>query len=188
MQKVTCGTASEEWTTKVTGEEDASYVAETTYSKAPERTSGTQPLKLGEYKQWYGKATLDQAKYTLVTDLTALGLAITATLTLTYTGDHGMPAFAVGKTWAFSEKQTLDPPLQGPKTTEKTVEVAGKESVTVPAGTFECYKVVTKNKSTGAVMKTQYWSVGNEFIVPVKSVDEAAYTAPEIRELKSYTP
>jgi len=66
------------------------------------------------------------------------------------------------------------------------VQVVGMESVTVPAGTFNCYKVEYTNK--GSVIFTEWWSADGEFIAPVKIVDTGSSNDTETKELKSYTP
>ena len=50
----------------------------------------------------------------------------------------------------------LNPPLAAPPTTIYNIAVVGQESVTVPAGTFERYKIEYSVSDT--VMKAEWWS------------------------------
>ena len=68
-----------------------------------------------------------------------------------------------------------------------SVEVVGTEEVTVPAGTYNCYKVVYTEATSGTTI-TEYWAADQDLCAPVKVVDEDSYKYPETRELASYTP
>ncbi len=63
-------------------------------------------------------------------------------------------------------------------------EVVGVEEVSVPTGTFNCYKIV---HTTEDRIVTEWWSADDDFLNPVRIVEEATYEFPEIQELASYT-
>jgi len=64
------------------------------------------------------------------------------------------------------------------------VAVVGQEDVTVPAGTFNCYKI--EFSRGGSLVKTEWWSpdVTGSF---VKAVDIGTYASTETEELVSYS-
>jgi hypothetical protein len=77
----------------------------------------------------------------------------------------------------------LNPPLAAPSTTIYDIAVVGQESVTVPAGTFKCYKIEYRVSDT--VVKTEWWSPG--VLAFVKQVSRGTYALPETQELASYS-
>ena len=50
----------------------------------------------------------------------------------------------------------LNPPLAASPTTIYDIALVGQESVTVDAGTFNCYKV--EYRVSGILNKTEWWS------------------------------
>jgi len=56
------------------------------------------------------------------------------------------------------------------------------EKVTVPAGTFDCYKLLYSNDS--GPTSTEWWPANNEYPVAAKVVSENNIVTPE---LVSYT-
>ena len=75
----------------------------------------------------------------------------------------------------------LNPPLPAPPTTIYDVAVVGMESVTVAAGTFNCYKI--EYSVSGTVVKTEWWSP--DVLGFVKQVSTGTYALPETQELVS---
>ena len=78
----------------------------------------------------------------------------------------------------------LNPPLAAPPTTIYDIAVVEQESITVPAGTFECYKI--EYRVAGNVVKTEWWSPPG-VLAFVKQVSTDTYALPETQELASYT-
>jgi hypothetical protein len=105
---------------------------------------------------------------------------VTTLFKYTYDSPHGAP-LEKGKTWNYS--QEVIPSMGNPATKAWSTEILGIEDVTVPAGTFSCYKVVHK---TGDKGRTEWWSTADNFITPVKVADEVSYEFVETSELKSY--
>ena len=83
----------------------------------------------------------------------------------------------MGNEWSYTI--TTETAL-GTDTFDRTVLVEGEEDVTVPAGTFSCFKIVTSEG--GEVVKTEWFSedVKNN----VKVVDASTYEAEETWELE----
>lgn len=66
-----------------------------------------------------------------------------------------------------------------------TVVVEGVEDVTVPAGTFECYKIVSTDVEKGYVRITDWFS--EDVKASVKRIEEIYFHGVEIWELESYS-
>jgi len=81
-------------------------------------------------------------------------------------------------TFAFFEEMTWD------------AKVTGIESVTVPMGTYDCYKVEAKGTGGENPDATNYfwWDVNGEFVCPVKYQYNYIFLGSETKELSSYTP
>jgi hypothetical protein len=77
----------------------------------------------------------------------------------------------------------LNPPVAAPSTTIYDIAVVVMESITVPAGTFECYKI--EYRVAGNVVKTEWWSP--DVLAFVKQVTTGTYALPETQELASYS-
>jgi len=69
------------------------------------------------------------------------------------------------------------------KTDNHTITVEAEESVTVPAGTFDCYKIVTKK---GSDIVLQEW-FSEEVKAPVKRMENLFWSGDETWELESYS-
>ena len=95
------------------------------------------------------KFTLDYVQQTASLVLYGLGPTPTpvyATVTWDYSGCHGWPYY-VGKSWSYNVVQSVSltpggTPVLPPKFITAYAMVVGIEDVTVPAGTFSCYKTV----------------------------------------------
>lgn len=72
-----------------------------------------------------------------------------------------------------------------PPTYDWTAEVIGEEEVTMPMGTYNCYKVAMTRDD--GYIKTEWWAVDGEFRTPIKYTDNCFYVGEEVWELESYT-
>ena len=187
---VAYGDENTAWTSVLTGEENVdgidTYVIETTYDSTPARKSyaeqvgGYVDLLLNSEKVWQSKSDLDPVQMESMTKAMA-AFDVTATSTYAYDGAHGSP-LAEGSSWSY--EQSVAPSMGSPYTTAWGVEVVGTETVTVPAGTYECYKLM---RSIEGSTITEWWAADGSIITPVKIFDEVTYEFPETRELASYT-
>ena len=115
---------------------------------------------------WVDAVTLQQVKRESST--TQIGMTVVTTNTYTYEGDRGAP-FSKGKEWAYT--LTATPQIGSPEISIWTTEVMGTEEITVPAGTFNCYKVVHTNDL--GLTNIEWWSVDADFPTPIKRIDKA---------------
>ena len=87
---------------------------------------------------------------------------------------------SVGKTWAVTMNGTTTGLNQtATKTFRYTYKVEKVESITVPAGTFQCFKVVQYNSSTNAVSDT-LWVTDVTGGFTVKEIDNTSGTTQEL--------
>ncbi len=187
---VTYGDEKTVWISVLSGEENVggidTYVIETTYDSTPARKSYAEQvgkyvdLELNSEIVWQSKNDLDPVKMESMTKAMA-AFDVTATSTYAYDGAHGSP-LAEGNSWSYD--QSVTPSMGSPYTTTWSVEVMGTEEVTVPAGTYECHKLV---RSIEGGSMTEWWATDGSTIAPVKIVDEVTYEFPETRELATYT-
>ncbi|MFO8101235.1 MAG: hypothetical protein R6U37_03570 [Dehalococcoidia bacterium] len=179
-----------EWTMNVTSEETVEgedcWVIEATFDEEPFRyaqPSGA-PTKVTGVSYAISKDTLDVIQAKAKVDV--MGNVLTSTQTNNYgTVDHGQP-FSYGDAYSIEQGTVLEPPMYDPYTTPIDIEVTAVEDVTVPAGTFRCYKV--ELTSQGNPLDTEWYSAEYDMILPVKVERYAQYQALETRELVSYTP
>ena len=115
--------------------------------------------------------------------------------TLTYdnfsvvSGNIGAP-LSVGNTWTSEEHCATDAGI-GSFDNSWSSLVEAEENITVRQGTayeatYDCYKVVINvtGDNTGTI--TQWWSVNDDFLCPVKVVDEANFAQTQTMELQVY--
>jgi predicted esterase len=166
-----------------------SYVIEVTYDAPPARTSGGVSLVMTGMTEYIATTTLDEVADIARTK--ALGtLNIASESTYTYSGEHGRPFFT-GVTYDYDVSVHLEPPLSPDTSRTNQLDVTGTEEVTVPAGTFNCYKVThTRVPPEGAgsaskLLREEYWAVDVDLLAPVKVVELGNWDAPETRELLS---
>jgi PKD repeat protein len=182
------------WTMNVTAVEAKSgvdcYTTVTAYSAGPVRSTGGTQVTVTGSTVCRSQTTLDPVH----TDASILlfGMTVATAMEATYaTADHGWPLY-VGKQWQYSEATTLTPPLASPYTRTIVAEVVAQEDVTVPAGTFSCYKITytltaTTQSPPGTLprlLKTEWWSPDVRGLVKVENY---TYDALETQELVSYT-
>ena len=145
------------------------------------RDAATLPLTLtlGDMEVWHSKDYMDYVK--MSSEIIELP-GLPSTVTWAYPGDYGWP-YEVGKTWSYTTHVvagTLD------EIYDKVSEVVAVETVTVPAGTFECYHVVVYEPANPDIYTNEYWfnaDVKNS----VKVVDRDLWKGEETRELSSYS-
>jgi len=177
------------WSMTVIGEETidgtATYITETSFNKKPKRAIYVARMdkdmtsKFKSTSTWLSKNTLQPVKNEFV--FTMMGIPISTKTTFAYDGPSGAP-LSVGKTWSYEQLST--PSMGDPTTKTWNAEVVGMEKVTIPAGTYNCYKVV---HTAGDSTRTEWWSADGGLLTPVKMVDEASWSGPENHELASYT-
>jgi len=188
------------WTNTVTGEETVEgvdcYVVTTTFDANPFRyanPTGT-PIKLLEKTDYISKATLDLKQSASQSEAMGM-LNLTSTQTYTYsTSDHGQP-YSFGDSYSVDNFTHLVPDTLAPDFTDTIdIEVVAIEDVTVPAGTFRCYKLeYTKVATDGEAVEPmllhdEWWSAEYNLLGPVKVVEYGLWQSPETRELVSYEP
>ena len=124
-----------------------------------------------------------------------LGLWVNGFATLTYdnfsivNGNIGTP-LSVGNAWTNEEHCVTDVGIGSfDNSWSSLVEV--EEQITVRQGTayeatYDCHKVVitVTGANTGTI--TQWWSVDDDFLCPVKVVDEANFVETQTMELQMY--
>jgi hypothetical protein len=106
-----------------------------------------------------------------------------STVTWTLTGDYGWE-FSEGKTWSGSVRVVagvLD------EITDLEFKVLGMESITVPAGTFDCWHLVASESGSPGTYVNEYWINTTEVKSVVKEIERALWAGEETRELTSYS-
>lgn len=165
---------------KVTAEEtidnEDSYVIETSYDPP------FLGINSGETK-WMKKGTGDTMKTQMSGIYTGFPYTRTQTYSYQYSGADKWP-IEVGKEYSVTKTQTytITPPYQtGTETKTSTVKVEKREDVTVPAGTFTCFKEVYYDEN-GNVWYTLWHS--NNVKRYVKTINNVT---GETTELVSYS-
>ena len=187
---VTYGSEDTVWTVTVKGGETVDgmecYVSNTSFDAQPQRDVYVAQMGMDfdliftSESSWRSRSTLQPLKSEVVLSLVGMALSISTTTEYSYDGQCGAP-FSAGKTWVYRELST--PSMGTPMLRTWTAEVVGTEEISVPAGTFNCYRVV---HTSGDDTRIEWWSVDRDLLTPVKLVNESAWNAPEIRELVSY--
>ncbi|NQT72330.1 MAG: carboxylesterase family protein [Chloroflexi bacterium] len=179
------------WTVSITGGEAIDgvdcYITEASFDAPPERLLYTEmvgsdlALTITGESSWINREALQAIKNEVSTHLSSMSLSIDTTTTFAYDGAYGMP-LSVGQTWSYQQESV---PSMGPKMISTwNAEVVGMEEITVPAGTFNCYKVV---HTSGDISRTEWWSVEGDLLTAVKLVNDGIWTGIETRELASYS-
>ncbi len=180
------------WTSQVIGEETVNgveaYVIQASYDDTPQRRSYSvqidsyADLDLLSQTLWLDKSALQPAKKEQ--NNKAMGaFDVTTTTTYTYDDPYGAP-FSEGGSWDYEAE--LVPSIGNPVTSTWQTEVVGMEEITVPAGSYNCYKIVYTKEADGTT-RMEWWSAEGDFLAPVKVVDETSYEFTESREMVSYT-
>ena len=94
------------------------------------------------------------ASYGAVATATVFGQSVTNTTTFTPPYVDRTANLAVGETGTFTQTGNVvtSGPGSGPFTTSNTVKFAGKESITVPAGTFNACRYEISTQGAGGVV------------------------------------
>jgi len=163
------------------GDEDC-YKANGVFTPAATRDAADMPLTLHLETAgiWTSKANLVYMKQSsAIAELPGLP----STVTWTLSGDYGWE-FSEGKTWSGSVRVVagvLD------EITDLEFEVLGVESITVPAGTFDCWHIVVSESGSPGTYVNEYWINTTEVKSVVKEVEAALWAGVETRELTSYS-
>jgi len=167
---------------------DSTYY-EVDFSETPECTYHFAPMNmdiigtLTEYTTWksIGDNELVSEMMQCSAD-TLLGyMQASIGRTYEYTGSHGIP-FQVGENWSYVTTMSL-PEYSYEEQQTWNAQVTAIEEITVPAGTFDCYKVV---HTSADGTKTEWWSTNGQFNCPVKSIDDATFVGVQTFELTTY--
>jgi predicted secreted protein len=180
------------WTVEVVGEETVAgedcYVTIATFSAPPVRYVGGLMASVSLAKPWISKNTMDPVK--VEAGITLFGIPIMMYIEYTYTGDHGWP-FPVCTPWPTQAYTYIVPPLAAASTSDYSIHVTAEEDVTVPAGTYTCYRIehtlVAQDGTpvTPVLSKVEWWSADVSGMV--RSINYAGYDGEETQELTSYT-
>jgi len=170
----------------VVGEEaidgEACYKSSGVFEPAATREAADMPLTLNIETAdiWTSKAKLVYLKMSsAIAELPGLP----STVTWTLAGDYGYP-FSEGQTWSGSVRVVagvLD------EITDLEFEVLGLETITVPAGTFDCWHLVVSESGSPGTYVNEYWINTDEVKSVVKEVEAALWKGKETRELSSYS-
>ena len=175
-----------ELTVTVEGEEavgdEACYKCSGVFEPAATRDAADMPLTLHVETAdiWNSK---DHMEYLKTSSAIAELPGLPSTVTWTYTGDYGWP-YEVGETWSGSVRVVagvLD------EITEVENKVVGVETITVPAGTFECYHIVTYEPTSPDNYTFEHWFNATDVKSVVKEIDRFLWAGEETRELVSYS-
>ncbi|MCP4578614.1 MAG: serine hydrolase, partial [Deltaproteobacteria bacterium] len=181
--KVTYGDEETLWTSTVTGGVDADgvecFVIDTSFDVAPQRDILGDTVALKSYSYWQIQSGLVPLKAEMGYTLVSMSLSVATPSEYSYDGEYGAP-FWEGKTWSY---EVLDIPNIGTSTVGNwTARVVGTEEVTVPAGTFNCYRVESTSEDKTVI---NWWSVEGDLPCPIKQVKEGIWDETETRELAS---
>jgi len=174
-----------ELTVTVVGEEaidgEDCYTSSGVFEPAATREAADMPLTLNIETAdiWTSK---DKLVYLKMSSAIAELPGLPSTVTWTLTGDYGWP-FSEGQTWSGSVRVVagvLD------EITDLEFEVLGEESVTVPAGTFDCWHLVVSESGSPGTYVNEYW-INTDDASVVKEVEAALWKGKETRELSSYS-
>ncbi|GEM_PF-2468828 len=101
--------------------------------------------------------------------------------------DEHPAQLSVGNIWHYRTLIDLGMDIGAVTFTEETdwtAEVVGTEEITVPLGTFDCYRVEAR---TGDAVNYFWWAIDEDFICPVKYTMCYTFMGEQVNELISYT-
>jgi len=175
-----------ELTVTVVGEEavgdEPCYKSAGVFEPAATRDAADMPLTLHLETAdiWTSKAHLVYLKMSsAIAELPGLPSDVTWTLS----GDYGWE-FSEGKTWSGSVRVVagvLD------DITDLEFKILGVETITVPAGTFDCYHMVAYEPTSPGTYVNEYWINTDEVKSVVKEIERSLWAGEEVRELSSYS-
>lgn len=175
-----------ELTLTVVGEEavgdEACYHSAGVFEPVAARDASDMPLvlHLETADVWTSKANLVYMK--LSSSIAELP-GLPSIVTWAYTGDYGWE-FSEGKTWS-GPVHVVAGPLD--ETTDLEFKVLGVETITVPAGTFDCWHMVAYEPASPDTYTNEYWVNATEVKSVVKEIESALWAGVETRELSSYS-
>jgi len=174
-------------TVTVTGEEavgeEACYMSHGEFTPAATRDAADMPLTLHLETAdiWTSKAHL---VYLQQSSAIAELPGLPSTVTWTLTGDYGWP-FSDEKTWSGSVRVVagvLD------EITDLEFKILGEEeTITVPAGTFDCWHMVAYEPTSPGTYVNEYWINETKVKSVVKEIERSLWAGVETRELSSYS-
>jgi len=158
------------------------YKANGTFKPAATRDAADMPLTLHieTAEIWTSKTAM---LYLKMSSAIAELPGLPSTVTWTLTGDYGYP-FEEGKRWTGSVRVVagvLD------EVTDLEFKVLGEETITVPAGTFDCWHIVAYEISSPDTYVNEYWINETEVKSVVKEVERSLWAGEETRVLASYS-
>ena len=163
------------------GDEDC-YKSAGVFEPAATRDAADMPLTLHIETAdiWTSK---DALVYLKMSSAIAELPGLPSTVTWTLTGNYGYP-FSEGQTWSGSVRVVagvLD------EITDLEFKVLGEETITVPAGTFDCWHLVASESGSPGTYVNEYWINTTEVKSVVKEIERALWAGVETRELSSYS-
>ena len=165
---------------KVTAEEmvdnENSYIIETSHGPPYWGINSGETI-------WVKKETGDQVKTQMSSKFMGSSYTRTLTFTYQYSGDNKWP-IEVGKEYSLTRISTYTVSPWGQTGTENTtskVRVEKGEDITVPAGTFPCFKIVNYDENDN-VVSTLWYSDNAKRYVKISNNETG-----EIWELASYS-
>ncbi len=187
-------------TATIVGEEvvngDDSYIIELQYDDPPVYRfglGGFDPVQVLGHKHWYSKTTWDTNKFEATVE-TPAGIQVLYTNNYTHSGDVDRAQFGVGKSWAYDTKLDANPANFTLPPLTWRADVVAIEEITVPAGTFQCFKVehtriaaMGEDLPQAITYRTDWLSAEERFIGPVRIQDINAYDKGLIWELVSFS-
>lgn len=172
-----------------------SYIVEFQYDAPTYRFGvlGYDPVQVLGHKHWYSKTTWNINKFEVPVE-TPAGIQVLYTNNYTYSRDDQRALFEIGQSWTYDTKLDVNPLGTTFPILTWRADVVALEDITVPAGTFQCFKVEhTRIASMGEELPqiripiTEWWSTDERFIGFVKRQDINAYDKGLIWELVSYS-
>jgi len=157
------------------------YRASGVFEPGATRDAADMPLTLtiNTADIWTSK---DNLVYMKLSSAIAQLPGLPSNVTWTLTGDYGYP-FAEGNTWSGSVRVVagvLD------TITDLEFKVLGEESITVPAGTFDCWHMVAYEPGSPGTYVNEYWINETKVKSVVKEIERSLWAGVETRELSSY--
>ena len=165
---------------EVVVEGGASYQLSAVFVPQATRDAADMPLTLhiGTADIWSSKEHMEYLKQSsAIVELPGLP----STITWTYAGEYGWP-YDTGKTWS-ATVHTVAGPLD--QIVDRESRVLGVETLTVPAGTFDCYHIVTYDPAMPGIT-SEHW-FNSTVKSDVKMIDRDTWAGEETRELTSWS-
>ena len=167
---------------EVTVEGEASYQLSSFFVPPAARDAADMPLTLHIETAdiWNSKEHMEFLKQSSAIDELP---GLPSTITWTYAEEYGWQ-YDTGKTWS-ATVHTVAGPLD--ITVERESKVLGVETITVPAGTFECFHIVTYDPASPDTYTYEHWFNATEVKSDVKMIDRDTWAGEETRVLTSYS-